>query len=88
MAQPSSGLTAGATNGYRYDFEQPIAELERRLQDAVSDMAHYVEYDYVLVNDDFDEALLDLAAIMRARRQRRDAQVARQGCVIAALLSE
>lgn len=34
MAQPRGIVFSGSTNGYRYDFEQPIAELERRLQDA------------------------------------------------------
>lgn len=62
--------------------------IERRFQDAVTDMSHYTEYDYVVINDDFDEALLDLAAIMRARRQRRDVQAARKGSLIETLLSE
>ncbi len=62
--------------------------IERRFQDAVTDMSHYTEYDYVVINDDFDEALLDLAAIMRARRQRRDVQAARKGSLIDTLLAE
>lgn len=62
--------------------------IQRRFRDAVTDMSHYTEYDYVVINDDFDEALTDLAAIIRARRQRREVQKARQGALISALLSE
>ena len=62
--------------------------IQRRFRDAVTDMSHYTEYDYVVINDDFDEALTDLGAIMRARRQRREVQKARQGALIGALLSE
>ena len=40
--------------------------IERRMRDAVSEMAHYVEYDYLVINDDFAHALDDLKAILRA----------------------
>jgi len=39
------------------DSDEIIA---RRMRDAVSEMRHYDEFDYVLVNDDFDLALQDL----------------------------
>ncbi len=38
--------------------------IERRLADAVSDMSHYHEFDYVVVNDDFSRAVEDLAKIV------------------------
>jgi guanylate kinase len=38
--------------------------VERRLRDAVTDMSHYLEFDYVVVNDHFEQALLDLQAIL------------------------
>ncbi len=43
------------------DDEQTIA---RRMQEAVSEMRHYSEYDYVVVNDNFNLALADLQAII------------------------
>jgi guanylate kinase len=43
------------------------AVIERRLADAVSDMSHYREFDYVVVNDDFERAVADLAQIIRGR---------------------
>jgi len=38
--------------------------IERRLADAVSDMSHWQEFDFVVVNDDFGRAVDDLAAIV------------------------
>jgi guanylate kinase len=38
--------------------------IERRLRDAVSDMAHYRQFDYVVVNDQFEHALRELGAIL------------------------
>ncbi len=39
----------------------------RRLADAVSDMGHYREFDYVVINDHFEQAVLDLEAILDGR---------------------
>ena len=38
--------------------------IRRRLQDAATDMAHYREFDYVVVNDHFDQAVADLKRII------------------------
>ena len=42
--------------------------IARRLRDAVTDMAHHVEFDCVVVNDDFDAAVRDLQRIVAAAR--------------------
>ncbi|MBF8729630.1 guanylate kinase [Pseudomonas guariconensis] len=42
--------------------------IEGRMREAVSEMVHYDEYDYVIINDDFAEALEDLKAVFRANR--------------------
>ncbi len=34
--------------------------IQRRLRDSVGDMSHWNEFDYVIVNDDFDKAVNDL----------------------------
>ncbi len=39
-----------------------------RMAKAVSEMSHYKEFDYIIINDDFDEALLDLKAVIRSQR--------------------
>jgi guanylate kinase len=38
--------------------------IERRLQDALSDMAHWQEFDYVVINDNLDTAVADLEAVL------------------------
>ena len=40
------------------------AAIERRLRDAVGDMSHWKEFDYIVVNDDFERALEDLTRIV------------------------
>lgn len=50
--------------------------IQRRLRDAASDMTHWSEFDYVVVNDDFEQALGELQAIVhgsgQASRRERD----------------
>ena len=41
--------------------------IQRRLRDAATDMTHWSEFDYVVVNDDFERALADLHAIVQGR---------------------
>ena len=43
------------------------AVVERRLRDAVADMSHWDEFDFVIVNEDFDAAVRDLQSILAAR---------------------
>ena len=38
--------------------------IARRLRDAVGDMSHWSEFDYVVVNDDFERAVADLGRIV------------------------
>jgi len=53
--------------GRGQDSDEIIA---RRMQDAISEMSHYAEFDYLIINDDFDQALLELRSIVLAQRQR------------------
>ena len=61
--------------------------IERRMAAAIDEMTHYTEADYLLVNDDFGEALADLQAIVRAGRVRRERQAECCKDLIAALLA-
>ena len=63
------------------------AVIERRMRDAVAEMSHYDEFDYLVINDDFDTALADLQAIISARRLRRPVQAARHASLLGALLA-
>jgi guanylate kinase len=42
--------------------------IRRRLQNAAEEMTHAVEFKYAIINKDFEEALRDLQAIVRAER--------------------
>jgi guanylate kinase len=66
------------------DDESVIA---RRMRDAVSEMSHYGEYDYLVINEMFATAHDELAAIVRSRRLRLAAQQQRHGGLLAALLA-
>ena len=44
------------------------AVIERRLQEAVADMKHFSNYEYLIVNDDFELALEQLCAVVMAKR--------------------
>ncbi|MDB2387084.1 guanylate kinase [Shewanella sp.] len=44
------------------------AVIAGRMAQAVSEMSHYNEYDFILVNDDFDKAQSDLLAIIHSQR--------------------
>lgn len=41
--------------------------IQRRLRDAVSDMGHWSEFDYVVVNNDFQQALTELKSVIRSQ---------------------
>lgn len=62
---PSKTSLEQRLRGRGKDNEDVIA---RRMSDAENEMSHYVEFDYVIVNDKFDVALAGLAAIITARR--------------------
>jgi len=67
------------------DSEETIA---RRTLDAVTEMSHCHEYDYLLVNDDFDTALGDLQSIIRAHRLRQPVQEIRIAPLLKELLAQ
>jgi len=62
------------------------AVIARRMRDAVSEMSHYDEYDYLVVNDVFQTAVDELAAIMLSQRLRLPAQRRRHAGLLDALL--
>ena len=61
--------------------------IDKRMAEAVSEMSHYNEFDYVLVNDEFSETLQELSSIVEAQRLRMAKQKVRHQSLIASLLS-
>jgi guanylate kinase len=60
--------------------------IEKRLAAAREDISHALEYDYLVVNDRFDDALADLMAILRAQRLGIDRQMQRQAALLQSLV--
>lgn len=62
--------------------------IDRRMGEAISEMSHYAEFDYIVVNDRFEEALEDMVRIVEGRGEalRREAQSERLAPLIRDLL--
>lgn len=56
--------------------------IERRLEVARSEIGHVAEFDFVIINNNFDEAARDLQAIVRAARLRLAVQASRHQSLI------
>ena len=60
--------------------------IESRMREAVSEMTHYPEFDYIVINDDFEQARDELAAIFVSRRMRLNHQQQSHAQLLAGLL--
>lgn len=84
IAPPSIEELENRLSNRGQDSDEIIA---RRMQDAQSEMSHYGEFDYLIINDDFDNALQELRAVVIARRHRLEAQQVRHQQTLQALLA-
>lgn len=82
---PSAQALEERLHGRGQDDAEVIA---RRMRDAVEEMRHYGEYDFLVINDVFEQALAELKAIIIARRCRRSLQESRHQALITNLLSQ
>lgn len=74
VAPPSQAELLRRLTGRNQDSPEVIAQ---RMSDAVDEISHYHEFDYIIVNDDFDAALAELDAVVTCRRLRKEKQVIR-----------
>jgi guanylate kinase len=72
---PSREVLAARLRGRGQDSPEVV---ERRLAAARDEISHVSEYDYVIINDDFTRAALDLRSIFRAERLKLARQLARR----------
>ncbi|NCX93242.1 MAG: guanylate kinase [Gammaproteobacteria bacterium] len=63
------------------------AVIQSRLEKATHELAHYNEYDYLIVNDDFNEALRELEGVVLAERCRLNRQCLRHQSLLDELLA-
>jgi len=82
---PSKEALAQRLYGRGQDDEETI---NRRMAEAVSELSHHAEADYLVLNKDFGTALADLRAIIRAQRLKRDRQTIALEATIAGLLGD
>lgn len=66
--------------------QDDAATIERRMAQARAEMSHWDEYDFLIVNRDFEQALDELAALFLAPRLERAGQARRHAGLIRALL--
>jgi len=66
--------------------QDSLAVIERRMEQASSEVSHHGEFDYLVVNDDFDKALHELQAVVRAYRLLQIHQAERYKDLIVDLL--
>ncbi len=80
---PSRAALEERLNARGQDDADTIA---RRLKEAVEEMSHYVEADYLVVNNDFQAALAEIDAIFTSERLRTAPQQQRHRDLLTALL--
>jgi guanylate kinase len=79
---PSIEALERRLNGRGQDSAEVIA---KRVAAARTEMRHVGEFDYVTINDDFDVALQDISAIIRAERLACSVQLERYASLIQTL---
>lgn len=81
---PSTAALRERLTGRGQDGEEVI---NHRMSEALSEMSHYNEYDFLIINDQFELALEDLQAVFNARRLELSRQQIKQTALLAGLLS-
>ena len=81
---PSLPILEQRLHGRGQDSDEVI---RHRMAQAVAEMSHYDEYDYLIVNDDFETSLQQLASIVCAERTRLTAQRLRHADLLDRLLA-
>jgi guanylate kinase len=82
---PSKEELERRLNARGQDSDEVIA---KRMNEAQSEISHYAEYNYLIINDDFDVALIDFKAIIRAERLQQNKQAAKYSSMINELLRQ
>ena len=67
--------------------QDDTAVIDGRMAEAIAEMSHYAESDYLLVNDVFELALGEMQAIISSHRLHTDKQVQSQAALLKDLLS-
>ncbi|WP_394202358.1 guanylate kinase [Shewanella waksmanii] len=82
---PSKAELERRLTGRGQDSAEVIAG---RMAQATSEISHYNEYDFIIVNDDFEQAQVDLKAIIRSQRLTGASQIQAQNDMLKDLLAD
>jgi len=85
IAAPSIEALRERLRGRGQDSEEIVA---RRMRDARTELSHYPEYDYLVINDNFEEALRQLQCIVVAERLRTERQARANQASLESMLVE
>ena len=80
---PSIGILQQRLENRGQDSQDII---KRRMQDAVGEMSHCNEFDYLMVNDNFNTALAELKSIIISHRLKKERQLTQLNTLIESLI--
>ncbi len=68
--------------------EDDSTSIQLRMRDAINELSHYNEYEYLVINDDFEQALSEIQGILTALRENREIQQEDLSQFVANLMAE
>ena len=84
ISPPSKQALEERLRGRGQDSEETI---QSRMAQAQTECSHYQEFEYIIINDDFEQALTDLNTIVNNQRLKQSQQANRYQQLFTALLS-
>jgi len=83
ISPPSKQALEDRLRGRGQDSEEIIAG---RMEKAQSECSHFQEFDYIIINDDFKQALADLTTVVNNQRLKRNQQIAQHSVLLEELI--
>jgi len=83
ISPPSKQTLEDRLRSRGQDSEEVIAS---RMSQAQDECSHFQEFDYIIINDDFKQALADLTTIVNNQRLKRNQQVAQHSVLLDELI--
>lgn len=83
ISPPSKQELENRLRGRGQDSEEVIAN---RMAQAQNECSHFQEFDYIIINDDFKQALADLTIIVNNQRLKRNQQIAQHSVLLDELI--
>jgi guanylate kinase len=68
--------------------EDDAGTIQRRMDDAINELSHYKEYDYLVINDELELALSELQGLIAALRENQRPQQADLGEFVTRLMAK